>query len=116
LFYLKELHRVGQPGAMLFLTFHGRRAAQRAKDEDRIGTMLAIPRSSIVEAYSAMLRGHFSFTRYDTNSPATDGYEYGVTFTRDNWIRQQCGALFTIVNMVPGAIYDFQDIVALQRM
>lgn len=114
-FYLDELKRVSREGALLLLTVHGRRALDRALDEDMIFEMLDIPMEGLNRAEAAFKSGDgFAFIRQEGHL-TSDAYEYGITFTDADYIRRTWGERFKVLDVVSGGLHDFQDIVVLER-
>jgi len=130
LFYIKELARVAQPGAILMLTTHGERALVRVEQEAEIQTLMNIPKESVAKTRELFPTPGYSFVRqYDHFTPVekpksffqkllsgfknTD-YQYGITFISEDYIRRVWGQYFDIVRIDPAAIHDFQDIVLLK--
>lgn len=113
--YLDELSRVSAPGAYLFLTNHGERAMERALTEDRIFEMLAIPAEGLQAAAEGMRQGRHNFIIQPTGHLTTADYEYGITFIPAKYIREVWTEYFDIVNIVSGAIHDFQDIIVCRK-
>lgn len=115
LLYLNELRHVTRPGAALFLTVSGARVLERAENEPDITAMLAMPAEHVAVARKAFdagpgfcflpQRGHLSSRRYP----------YGNTFISEAYIGRNWSRYFEIVEIVRGAIHDFQDLVVLQR-
>lgn len=112
LFYLDELHRVTRPGGKLFLTVHGEKALKRAETEQRIFDMLSVPRHGIETARARMPGFTFILQQGHLTSEA---YEYGISFTGEDYIRSEWAKRFQVDRVISGAIHDFQDIVALTR-
>lgn len=114
-FYLGELRRVTRPGAMLFLTVSGARVLDRAESGPAIATMLALPEGGLATARAAFDAGSgFCFLRQYCHLGSAR-YEYGNTFISEPYIVQNWSKYFEIVNIVHGAIHDFQDMVVLKR-
>ena len=115
IFYLKELHRVTQPGAVLMITVHGEIAIERAKADPYILKLLSISESAL-HAASAALSGpegfHFTLQAGHLTSPA---YDYGITFISRRWIDAVWTQWFDIEAYAAGAIHNFQDIVVARR-
>ena len=114
-FYLRELHRVAKPGATLLLTVHGERALQRAETEEEIFKMLSVGQAAIEDARRRIQSPGFTFIIQPHGHLTTDHYEYGISFTGENYIRSEWSKLFTIRTVRFSAIYDFQDIIVLSR-
>ena len=113
-FYLRELHRITQPGAMLFLTIHGDRAVERAGMEQTVLKMLAMSDSEVEETKDLLKTTGFSFVAQQSHLASSD-YEFGETFMSQELIDSRWSMLFDVVAIRSGAIYDFQDIVVLRR-
>lgn len=115
IFYLDELKRVTQSGAYLLLTVHGERAMQRALNEDMIFEMLDIPMTGLSAAEGSFRSGEgFAFIRQEGHL-TSDAYEYGITFTDADYVKRVWGERFKVLDVVSGALHDFQDIVVLER-
>lgn len=112
LFYLEELHRVTKPGGKLFLTVHGERALKRAETEKPIFDMLSVPQPGMEIARARMPGFTFILQQGHLTS---ESYEYGISFTGEDYIRSEWSKRFQVDRVVSGAIHDFQDIVALTR-
>jgi len=113
--YLEELSRVSASGSYLLLTNHGERAMERALSEERIFTMLAIPAEGLQEAAQGMREGRHNFIIQPTGHLTTDDYQYGITFIPASYIRRVWAEYFDVVEIVSGAIHDFQDIVVCRK-
>lgn len=111
-FYLSELARVTQPGASLILTVHGERALERAKRERSIFDLLEIPAGEVDAVRAAFPDPGFHFVRQDGHL-TSDDYEYGITFMDRAYIQRTWSRYFDVVDVIPGAIHDFQDAVVL---
>lgn len=114
-FYLSELARTTQSGAYLFLTIHGERAIARAIEEDRIFRMLAISIEGLDAAAVGMNAGKHNFILQETGHLTTSDYEYGITFIPSSHVKRVWTEYFDIVEIVSGAIHDFQDIVVCRK-
>jgi SAM-dependent methyltransferase len=113
--YLAELARVSEPGAYLFLTTHGERAMARALDEDGIFRMLAIPRADLDLAAIGMREGRHNFILQPTGHLTSSDYQYGITFIPASYVKRVWSEFFEVVEIVSGAIHDFQDIVVCRK-
>lgn len=113
-FYLKELHRITCPGAILFLTIHGQRAVDRALSEPKILDMLAIPREAVSNSSLVLQTSGFSFVLQAQNY-LFEAYEYGMTFISEDYVRSEWAKLFMVEKILLADIYDFQDIVVLRH-
>jgi len=114
MFYIEELARLAAPGAYLFLTIHGNRALNRARAEENILAMLAIPEQDVKEAGRALQDTGFRFVRQDGHL-TSDKYEYGITFIGEKYLRRAWAPMFESFKVISGAIHDFQDIVVLKK-
>ena len=113
-FYVRELHRVTRPGALLFLTVHGHRALVRALTESRILEMLAISGESANASVAKLASTGFSFVRQNGHL-TSDSYDYGIAFIGETYVRSHWSRLFSVEGITSGGIHDFQDIVVLRR-
>ncbi|MCP2086969.1 UNVERIFIED_ORG: SAM-dependent methyltransferase [Paraburkholderia sediminicola] len=113
--YLAELARVSTNGAYLFLSIHGERAMQRAINEDRIYKMLEVPEIDLRNAATGMHEGRHNFIIQKNGHLTSDDYRYGITFIPASYIRRTWNELFDVVDIVSGAIHDFQDIVVCRK-
>jgi SAM-dependent methyltransferase len=112
-FYLSELARITQPGATLMLTVHGERALKRAETEKEIFAMLAIPSETVEITRRLFPTKGFNFILQHGHLTSQE-YDYGITFTGEDYIKREWSKYFDVVRVVSGAIHDFQDIVVLQ--
>jgi SAM-dependent methyltransferase len=140
LFYLEELRRVTRPHATVFITVHGERALQRAEVEAPIFALLEISDVSLRQVradfasgagYSFILQnGHLTSApknrdvkgwrrlwrrRRAARGEETVFYEYGITFIDAAYITHNWSRYFDVINILPGAIHDFQDLIVLRR-
>lgn len=97
--FLADLHRICQPGGLLFLTIHGHRALERAVREKAICDMIAVPDDSFTRARNQFACGEHAFILQHGHLTTTDGpapeckatrepYEYGIAFIPTTLLRQ----------------------------
>jgi SAM-dependent methyltransferase len=114
-FYLAELNRVAGPDAHIAITVHGERALERAMGDRAVLELLGISPTDLERARVALETGSgFHFVR-QLGHLTTDDYDYGITFMARRWIDAVWSEWYTIVDVIPGAIHDFQDLVVLRR-
>jgi glycosyltransferase involved in cell wall biosynthesis/SAM-dependent methyltransferase len=114
-FYLAELNRVARPDAHIAITVHGERALERATDDGVVLELLGISPTDLDRARLALKSGSgFHFVR-QLGHLTTDDYDYGITFIARRWIDAVWSEWYTVVDVIPGAIHDFQDLVVLRR-
>jgi len=97
-FYVRELHRVTRPGALLFLTIHGR-ALDRALTESHILAMPAISRESAESSVAKLTSTGFSFVRQNGHL-TSDSYDYGITFIGERYIGTKWSRLFSVEGII----------------
>ncbi len=114
-FYLSELNRICKPGAYLFLTTHGERALQRANAERRIFEMLSISQDALQAATKAVGKGDFYCIVQDEGHLTSDDYRYGITFIAAAYVRRVWSEYFDVVDILDGAIHDFQEIIVCRK-
>ena len=114
-FYLNELSRVSRPGASLFLTVHGDRALERAQNEEQIFNMIDIAAEELDGAASTMRQGLHSFVLQRHGHLTSEHYDYGITFIPKAYLQSVWPKYFDIVDIVDGAIDDWQDIVVCRK-
>lgn len=114
-FYLRELQRVTEPGAILMLTIHGKRALHRALTEDFVFNLVSCPREELESAEEALVDGSgYKFIRQLGHLTSTD-YDYGITFINEDYVNRVWSEYFDVVRITTAALHDFQDIVTLRR-
>jgi ubiquinone/menaquinone biosynthesis C-methylase UbiE len=114
-FYLAELQRVTQPGAMLFLTVCGERVLSRAENEEQLRDMMVISQRSLRKARKNFDSGEGFFFEAQQGHLTTKHYKYGNTFVNASYIMREWSRFFKVIAIWSGAIHDFQDIVVLLR-
>jgi SAM-dependent methyltransferase len=114
-FYLAELNRVARPDAHIAITVHGERALERAIGDPAVLELLGISPTDLDRARATLETGSgFHFVR-QSGHLTTEDYDYGITFMTRRWIDAVWSEWYTIVDVIPGAIHDFQDLVVLRR-
>jgi hypothetical protein len=98
-FYVRELHRVTCPGALLFLTIHGQRALDRALTESHILAMPAISRESAEGSVAKLTSTGFSFVRQNGRL-TSDSYDYSITFIGERYIGTKWSRLFSVEGII----------------
>lgn len=115
LFYLSELGRVTAPGGVLMLTTHGERAVARALSDVRVQDMLTLSAPELARLRLVFERGSgFHFVR-QLGHLTTESYDYGMSFISAEYVRRCWPALLGEVEIHPGALHDFQDVVLIRR-
>jgi SAM-dependent methyltransferase len=112
-FYLAELARVCRRDATVLLTVHGDRALARARSEASVFNLLEIPREELDAAQDRLADAGFVFV-IQQGHLTTDDFAYGITFIARRYIETTWGQDFEVVDVIPGAIHDFQDLVVLR--
>jgi len=113
--YLAELARVTQPGAYLFLTTHGERAFTRVNEDEGMFRIISTNRDDLLPVAASMEAGRYTFIKQVAGHPTESDYDYGITFIPSSYIRAVWSEYFEIVDIVSGAIHDWQDIVVCRR-
>lgn len=114
-FYLEELARCTQSGGYLMLTIHGERAMQRCLDEPKIFEMISVTDDQLSYAKKRMADNLYSFLVQDTGHLTSEDYKYGITFIPNDYLNKEWGKYFQIIDVVDGAIHDFQSIVICRK-
>lgn len=114
-YYLQELHRCTEKDGLLFLTIHGERAMERALSEEKIFKMIEVSGDQLIKAERGMKNNQHNFLIQASGHLTRDSYEYGITFIPSGHIYEEWGKYFEIVNIVNGAIHDFQSIVVCRK-
>lgn len=119
--FLAELARIARPDAELFITVHGARALERALDEPSIHAMIDVPDVPFARACEEFSAGRHAFILQQGHLSTTSGnelvdgpFEYGITFIPHTYLCTHWSQWFEIVDIRPGGIHDFQDIVCLR--
>ncbi|TAM60800.1 class I SAM-dependent methyltransferase [Rhodanobacter denitrificans] len=124
--FLQELARVCKPEGLLFLTVHGKRAMTRALTEPKIRNLLDMPDELFEQAREKFERDELAFVLQQGHLTTvvdgvaikgkviSDPFEYGITFMSESYVRAHWSQWFEIVEIRPGGIHDFQDIVVLR--
>lgn len=123
---MQELARVCRPDGLLFLTIHGARALERAVSEPMIKTMLDMPEELFQATKQKFEQGKHAFILQQGHLTTTgnsllkrgkaisDPFEYGITFTPENYLRIHWTKWFDLLDYHVGGLHDFQDIVVLR--
>jgi len=140
--FLKELHRISEPGCHLFLTVHGKVALDRSLQENSARDMISVDDALFHKACDEFSEGKHAFilqhghlTNLKGNQSVlnrlkkwvgkpmsqpsfasqiiTDHYEYGITFIPEEYLRTHWAKWFNVVDYIPGGIGGWQDIVVL---
>lgn len=115
LFYLAELGRVVKPGGVLMLTTHGERAVARAIADTRVRTMLTLSCGELKRLRLVFEKGSgFHFVR-QLGHLTTEQYDYGMSFISSAYVRRCWPAILGEVEIHPGALHDFQDVVLIRK-
>lgn len=113
-FYIDELHRVTQPGALLFLTLHGESALERGLSEERVSRLMGVSTEHLEHTKAVLLQDGFAFAEQYTHL-TQDNYRYGTTFVSQARAEAMFGRRFAVHRYVPAAIHAFQDLIVLER-
>ncbi|WP_116611783.1 class I SAM-dependent methyltransferase [Paraburkholderia unamae] len=114
-FYLTELSRIAKQGAYLFLSTHGETAFRKVRTSERMFSLVGIPAEALPDASSRMDGGQYAFIRQGAGHPTESDYDYGITFIPTTYVLDKWNRHFEIVEIVPGAIHDWQDIVVCRK-
>jgi SAM-dependent methyltransferase len=114
LFYLHELARVTKPTGALVLSTQGNVALQRALTEPPVAMLLAMTPAELKTCQDA-LNGPRRFYFHEQYTHLTQAnYDYGMTFIEHSFMEASAPAKFPLVESIPGALGDFQDLVVLR--
>lgn len=113
-FYVNELARVTRPGGVLVLSTHGRIALDRALADRKVAALLAMSKADLKVA-KTNLDGprRFHFHKQNTHLSAAN-YDYGMTFLTPTFMEAIAPAKFPLVEAIPGALGEFQDLLILR--
>ena len=121
--FLSDLFRIAAPRSTLMLTVHGKHAITRALNEVKIATMLSIPSTELVRSKQLFDTSDLSFVRQaghltnthgvSNSSIVTEPFEYGITFTPPDYVRNHWTKWFEVISIEEGALHGFQDVVVL---
>lgn len=114
--WLEELVRVARPGGVLLLTVHGEHALRR----DWSGPGLTRSASDRLHGVSSLDDERFLFQAYDDLGSDPKSYcgteeVYGLAFHSRRYIDDRWGKRLEIVDVLPGAVLDLQDVVILRK-
>ncbi len=138
--FLPELKKIAKPSGCVMLTVHGSRALERALTEDRIYKMLNMQRSFFEKAREDFENDLYGFVPQHGHieklaissaenekprngiigkikrslTPDKGPFQYGISFISEHYIHKNWSKYFEVVQIVKGAIHDFQDIVVLR--
>ncbi len=114
-FYIRELNRVTQPGAVLLLSIYGDRALERGLSEENAFDILDCSREQLEDVQKVFSDGPQYCYIPKISESSLDYYEYGKTFINEAYIREKWSDHFKVLKIVKGSLHDFQDVVVLQR-
>lgn len=114
--WLRELARVAAPEAILLLTIHGEHALRR----DWSGPGLTRSSSDRLNAAGPLDDEGFLFQAYDELGSSPKDYcgteeTYGLAFHSPAYVSERWTGDFEVLDILPAAVLDLQDIVVLRR-
>jgi ubiquinone/menaquinone biosynthesis C-methylase UbiE len=128
--FLSELFRITKPEGFLFLTIHGDRSLERAKNEIAIYDMLSVDDNLFKIACDNFSKDRYAFilqqghltknyscdnaTNISNKYNKDNFYEYGISFIPKTYIFRHWSEWFEVLAIHSGAIHDSQDIVILK--
>lgn len=116
--WLSEMRRVLAPNGILIVTIHGFAALTTIRDSVPHQAMFGLDRQQIVGILENFKENPFVFHKYnqDTLEIAKAGSEYGNAFIHPDYIIEKWEkAGFKVLDLLPGGLRGWQDIVILQR-
>jgi SAM-dependent methyltransferase len=114
----QELARVTAPGGIIVLTTHGYQALGTIEQSQEYGGWRHLPATTIRSTRNAMKTDGIVFLPYDpaTLARAGTGADYGLTFIDLDYAqRRWTDASLEVVEVRPGGLRGWQDIVVLTR-
>jgi len=108
---LKELSRITSPDGILLISVHSDRAMERTS-EQKIFDMLGVDRGLFELAQNDFYNNRHAFILQQGHL-TTRKYRYGITFLSSGYIHSHFSKWFNVLDIVDGAIHDFQSIVVL---
>ena len=116
--WLKELHRVADKGAILLLTTHGRSALQVIASSEVHQDMFSMTSREAIKILEGFPKEPYVHLTYDdgVRAMAKAGDSYGNCFIAPAYIEEHWPKFgFELLELIPGGMRGFQDIVLLRK-
>jgi len=116
--WLLELNRVLKPNGILIVTIHGLSALNIIQNSALHQKMFNLKRKVVEKIAKDFQETPFRYFKYDQNTieNAKAGSEYGSTFIHPDYIYKNWSTEgFKVLEIIPGGLRNWQDIVVLQR-
>lgn len=116
--WLSEMNRVLKPDGILIITIHGLAALNIIKNSTQHQQMFALDNQAVDKTIKKFRENPFVFFKCDqpTLELAKAGTEYGHAFIHPDYIYKNWAVEdFKILEIIPGGLRNWQDIVILQR-
>jgi ubiquinone/menaquinone biosynthesis C-methylase UbiE len=116
--WLSEMNRVLKPDGILIVTIHGLTALNTIKNSTLHQQMFNLGCDVVKQIIDKFPQNTFIFNKYDQNTIeiAKAGSEYGNTFIHPDYIYKKWAIEgFKVLEVIPGGLRNWQDLVILQR-
>ncbi len=116
--WLGELGRILAPGGVLVVTTHGAGVLETIRDSATHQAMFAMTAAEAQEILESFAERPYEFRPYAdaTRQSAGAGLEYGNSFIHPSYVEGQwAGGRLEVVQILPGGMRGWQDIVVLRR-